>query len=57
MFNDDWNKDFDKRFDKQFDKAQKFAKVWFAFVALLALALLSGVVFVIYRLMLHLGIM
>lgn len=56
MFSKDWDK-FDDEFDKQFDKAKKFAIGWFIFVAFLAIALLSGLVFVIYRLMLYFGIL
>ena len=50
------NKSFDD-FDKDFARAQKFAYAWFIFVALLSLALLSGLVFVVYKVLVFFGIM
>ena len=44
------------KFDRDFDRMQKFAQVWFIFVALLALSLLGGVVFTVYKILVHFGI-
>lgn len=57
------NRDFDERFkrhqerfDKDFDSAKKFAVGWAIFVGTLALGLLGGGVYAIYRTLLHFGI-
>ena len=52
--------DFDKKFedfDKKFERVQKFAVGWFIFVALLALSLLGGGVYVVIRILQHFGIL
>ena len=45
------------RFDRDFDRMRKFAYVAFAFNLLLALAILSGIVFVVYKVLAHFGIL
>lgn len=46
----------DSEFDRDLDRMEKFMGVWFVFVALLALALMGGGVYTIYRILLHFGI-
>lgn len=51
--------DFQRRrekFDRDFDRTQKFLKGWFIFVALLALSLLGGIVYTVYKVGVHFGI-
>lgn len=53
-------KDFNKKrddFDKDFSRMQTFMYAWFVFVALVAVGVLAGIVFVVYRLMVTFGIM
>lgn len=49
-------KDFDD-LDKLFNRTQKIVTGWFIFVALLALSLIGGAVYVIYSLLAHFGIL
>jgi len=52
-----WSKDFDKKFDKQFEVASKlFIGAWIAGV-ILSLASIAGVVFVVYKILVHFGIL
>ena len=44
-------------FDKQFDKLQKFAIGWTLFVALIAIAILGGIAFVVYKLLSFWGVL
>lgn len=44
------------KFDRDFARMEKFISVWFVFVALLALALTGGGIYVIYRPLLHFGV-
>lgn len=46
-----------KQFDKDFKRIRTFAMVWSAFCFVLGMALLSGAIWVIYRLLLHFGIL
>ena len=41
----------------EFDKMQMFAFIWFAFVAILSLALLGGGVFVVIKVLQYFGIL
>lgn len=59
-----FHSDFDARFaaqradfDRSFKRTQKFAVAWFLFVATVGLALLSGAVFVVYKVLQHFGIL
>jgi hypothetical protein len=57
--NSDFNKRFKQRrdrFDKDFDRLQKFGYIVFAINLLIVLAFLSGVAFVVYKLMAYFGI-
>lgn len=45
------------KFDKDFERMQKFAYVAFAFNLLIALAILSGIIFVVYKVLIHFGIL
>lgn len=49
-------KRFDE-FDKEFNRMQKFAYGWFIFVALLTVALLGGIGFVVFKVLAHFGIL
>jgi nitrate reductase NapE component len=40
-----------------FDHRQKFAYGWFIFVALLAVAILGGIGFVVFKVLAHFGIL
>lgn len=44
-------------FDKEFNRMQKFAYGWFIFVALLTVALLGGIGFVVFKVLAHFGIL
>ena len=44
-------------FDKKVNRVQNLAIGWFVFVALMALGSLAGVGYVIYRILLHFGIL
>ena len=53
-------RDFDKfneQFDKDFNRARKLAVGWFILVALLALTVLAGFGFVIFKVLTHFGIL
>ena len=43
-------------FDKQFNRMQKFAVGWTVFVALIAIAILSGIAFVAFKLLTFWGV-
>ncbi len=45
------------RFDKDFDRMQKMAYVVFFVNLFIAIALISGVVFVVYKILAHFGIL
>ena len=49
MFDQDWEDDF--------KRIERFAKIQFALVAILAVATLSGMAFVVYKVLLHFGIL
>jgi thiosulfate reductase cytochrome b subunit len=44
-------------FDKDFERMQKFAYIAFAINVLIALAVLSGIAFVVYKILSHFGIL
>ena len=44
-------------FDKKFNRASKLMVAWFVFVALLALSLLGGAVYVVIQILQHFGIL
>ena len=48
---------FNNDFDKQFNRMQKFAIGWFIFVALLALAVLGSIGFVVFKVLAYFGIL
>ncbi len=52
-----FDKDWEDEFDKDFAQAKRFLRGWFIFVALLAIAILGVASFVIYRILLHLGVL
>lgn len=43
-------------FERDWERARKFAVVWFVFVFILSIALLSGVVFTVYKVGAFVGI-
>lgn len=51
-----WNK-AKSDFDRDFARTQAFIYIWFAFVAAVIVSVLCGGAFVVYKLMVHFGIM
>lgn len=48
-----WQRDF----DEEFDKTARWFGVWAVIVLLLVLGLLAGIGFVVYKLLLHFGVL
>jgi len=46
-----------KNFDKKFNRIWTFAWIWIIFCMVLALALLGGLGFVVYKLLVHFGVL